>query len=109
MSKTLDEVINGLPPERRERVEQLGCQLIREELTLQALRRQLEFTQEGLAERLDTRQGSISKVESRNDMLISTLRSYVEAMGGTLELVAHMPGRPPVTLDGFSEERAKRA
>ncbi|MFJ4065054.1 transcriptional regulator [Pseudomonas sp. NPDC089996] len=109
MSKTLDEVIGALPPERRERVEQLGRQLIREEMTLQALRRQLELTQEGLAGRLEIRQGNISKVEKRSDMLISTLRSYVEALGGTLELVAHMPGRPPVTLEGFSEEQAKRA
>ncbi|MBO9550691.1 XRE family transcriptional regulator [Pseudomonas sp.] len=109
MSKTLDEVINGLSPERRERVEHLGRELIREEMTLQALRKQLELTQEGLAERLDIRQGNISKVEKRSDMLISTLRSYVEALGGTLELVAHMPGRPPVTLEGFCEEQAKRA
>ncbi|WP_313712273.1 helix-turn-helix domain-containing protein [Pseudomonas sp.] len=109
MSKTLDEVINGLSSERRERVEHLGRELIREEMTLQALRKQLEFTQEGLAERLDIRQGNISKVEKRSDMLISTLRSYVEALGGTLELVAHMPGRPPVTLEGFCGEQAKRA
>ncbi|HDS1734599.1 XRE family transcriptional regulator [Pseudomonas sp. BP8] len=103
MSKTLDEVINGLPPERRARVEALGRELIREEMTLQALRKQLELTQEGLAERLEVRQANVSKVEKRSDMLISTLRSYVEAMGGTLELVAHMPGRAPVTLEGFSD------
>ena len=109
MSKTLDEVINELSPERRERVEQLGRQLIREEMTLQALRKQLELTQEGLAERLDMRQGNISKVEKRSDMLISTLRSYLEALGGTLELVVNIPGRPPVTLDGFCESQAKRA
>lgn len=109
MSKTLDDVINELSPERRERVEQLGRQLINEEMTLQALRKQLEITQEGLAERLDVRQGNISKAEKRSDMLISTLRSYVEALGGTLELVVHMPGRPPVTLDGFYEDQAKRA
>ncbi|MNF12593.1 hypothetical protein D3C80_2141380 [compost metagenome] len=55
------------------------------------------------------RQGNISKVEKRSDMLISTLRSYVEALGGTLELVVNIPGRPPVTLDGFCESQAKRA
>jgi transcriptional regulator with XRE-family HTH domain len=109
MSKTLDEVISGLSPERRERVEALGRQLIREEMTLQSLRKQLELTQEGLAERLDIRQANISKVEKRSDMLISTLRSYVEALGGTLELVAHLPGRAPVTLDGFCEDQAKSA
>ncbi|MEN5037435.1 transcriptional regulator [Pseudomonas sp. AFG_SD02_1510_Pfu_092] len=109
MMKTLDEVMNELSPERRARVEARGRELIREEMTLQALRRQLAITQEGLAERLDIRQGNVSKVEKRSDMLISTLRSYVEALGGTLELVAHIPGRPPVTLDGFLEEQEQRA
>ncbi len=107
--KTLDDVMNELSPERRARVEARGRELIREEMTLQALRRQLEITQDGLAERLDIRQGNVSKVEKRSDMLISTLRSYVEALGGTLELVAHMPGRPPITLDGFCEGQGKRA
>ncbi|MNJ46905.1 Helix-turn-helix domain protein [compost metagenome] len=106
MSKTLDEVINSLSPERRARIEQRGRELIREEMTLQALRKQLELTQEGMAERLDIRQANISKVERRSDMLISTLRTYVEAMGGTLELVAHMPGRGPVTLEGFADGSA---
>ncbi len=107
--KTLNEVMNELSPERRARVEARGRELIREEMTLQALRRQLEITQDELAERLDVRQGNVSKVEKRSDMLISTLRSYVEALGGTLELVAHMPGRPPVTLEGFCEDQAQRA
>ncbi|WP_338746149.1 XRE family transcriptional regulator [Pseudomonas putida] len=99
--KTLDKVMNELSPERRARIEARGLELIREEMTLQALRRQLQITQDELAERLDIRQGNVSKVEKRSDMLISTLRSYVEALGGTLELVAHVPGRAPVTLQGF--------
>lgn len=103
MSKTLDDVINSLAPERRARIELRGRELIREEMTLQALRKQLELTQESMAERLDVRQASISKVEKRSDMLISTLRTYVEAMGGTLELVAHIPGRGPVILEGFTD------
>lgn len=106
--KTLDDVMNELSPGRRAKVEARGLELICEEMTLQALRRQLEITQEGLAERLDIRQSNVSKVEQRRDMLISTLRSYVEALGGTLELVVHIPGRPPVTLDGFSEAQLKR-
>jgi Helix-turn-helix. len=104
MSKTLDEVINELSPERRAKVEKRGQELIREELTLQSLRKQLQITQEDLARRLDVRQGNISKVESRGDMLISTLRSYLEAMGGRLELVVHLPGRAPVSIDGIAED-----
>ena len=103
MSKTLDEVIESLPLELQVAAEARGRELIREEMTLQALRKQLELTQESMAERLDIRQGNISKVENRSDMLISTLRSYVEALGGSLERVARMPGRPPVTVDGFTD------
>jgi hypothetical protein len=44
-----------------------------------------------LAEALETDQGNISKLEQRTDMYISTLRRYVEAMGGTLEIVAKFP------------------
>lgn len=107
MSKTLEEVINGLPPELRAQAEERGRELIREEMTLRALRKQLELTQEGMADRLEIRQANISKVEKRSDMLISTLRSYVEAMGGTLELVAHMPGRAPVKLEGFNGSNSR--
>lgn len=103
MAKTLDEVMCSLPDDLRAEAEERGRELIREEMTLQALRKQLALTQEGMAQRLDIRQANISKVEKRTDMLISTLRDYIEAMGGTLELVAHLPGKGAITLDGFAE------
>lgn len=52
------------------------------------------------------KQGNVSKVEKRTDMLLSTLREYVEAMGGTLELVARLPGRGPVKLEGLRDLNA---
>ncbi|MEE1887975.1 XRE family transcriptional regulator [Pseudomonas carassii] len=102
MYKTLEDVMNELTPERRARIEERGRELIREEMTLQALRKQLEITQENMAERLDVRQGNVSRFENRSDMLISTLRDYLEAMGGRLELVAHLPGRAPITIEGLA-------
>ena len=102
MYKTLEDVMNELTPERRARIEERGRELIREEMTLQALRKQLEITQESMAERLDVRQGNVSRFENRSDMLISTLRDYLEAMGGRLELVVHLPGRAPVTIEGLA-------
>ncbi|WP_370671089.1 XRE family transcriptional regulator [Pseudomonas putida] len=104
MYKTLDDVMAGLSPQRRDKVVARAGELLDEEMTLQALRRQLEITQEGLAERLDVRQGNVSKMENRSDMLISTLRTYLQAMGGRLELVAHLPGRPPITIKGLAED-----
>jgi len=102
MYKTLEYVMSELTPERRARIEERGRELIREEMTLQALRKQLEITQESMAERLDVRQGNVSRFENRSDMLISTLRDYLEAMGGRLELVAHLPGRAPITIEGLA-------
>ncbi len=47
---------------------------------------------------LNVKEGNVSKVEKRTDMLISTLRQYIDAMGGTLELVARIPGRGLIKL-----------
>lgn len=104
MSKTLDEVMKSLPPDFRAEVEEYGHELIREEMTLQELRRELGLTQDDLAEQMDIQQANVSKVENRTDMLISTLRNYVEALGGRLEVVANIPGRGEVTLHRFSSQ-----
>ncbi|MCY1305481.1 Helix-turn-helix domain protein [compost metagenome] len=108
MVKSLDQIMNELPAGRRQKIEQRGAELIAEQMTLQELRKELNLTQEALAELLDMKQGNVSKVEKRTDMLISTLREYVEAMGGTLELVARLPGRAPVKLEGFRNLHAER-
>jgi DNA-binding XRE family transcriptional regulator len=73
-----------------------------EEMTLRDLRRALERTQVHLARQLGIRQETVSRLEKRSDMLLSTLRSYVEAMGGQLDLMARFPGRPPVRLKTLS-------
>lgn len=62
-----------------------------EEMPLQQLRNAREMTQARLAEMLEMDQGNISKLEKRTDMYLSTLRSYVEAMGGVLEIRAVFP------------------
>lgn len=107
MAKSLDQVMKGLPAARRQKIEQRGAELIAEQMTLQELRKDLNLTQEAMADLLAMKQGNVSKVEKRTDMLISTLREYVEAMGGTLELVARLPGRAPVKLEGFRDLHAE--
>jgi DNA-binding XRE family transcriptional regulator len=62
-----------------------------EEMPLQQLRNARQMTQTRLAEVLEMDQGNISKLEKRTDMYLSTLRSYVEAMGGALEIRAVFP------------------
>ena len=101
---TLNELLNQLPPERRAKVETRAAELIAEEMTLQDLRKARVLTQERMAQLLGINQDSVSRLEHRSDLLLSTLRTYIAALGGRLELIVQFPDRPPVTLAGFSSE-----
>ncbi len=61
------------------------------DMALNDLRQARSLSQERLAQILRTKQANISKIERRADMYISTLRDYIEAMGGELEITAHFP------------------
>ena len=61
------------------------------EMPLQDLRQAKQLSQARMAEILETKQANISRIERRTDMYISTLRSYIEAMGGELDIVARFP------------------
>lgn len=102
MTKTLDAKLAELSPEHQARITARANELIAEELTMQDLRRAMSFTQEQLARTLQVKQGTVSKLENRSDLLLSTLQDYVRSMGGELQLVAEFPDRPPVILKGFS-------
>ena len=104
MARTLDDVMAALPAERRERVEKRAMELA----TLKDLRKATEQTQEDLAVVLGVGQDSISRLEKRSDMLLSTLRHYVESMGGQLELVVRFPNRPPVVIEHLGVEKKPR-
>lgn len=95
MAKKLDDVIAALPKARQKRVEARAMELA----TLKDLRHAAQQTQEQMAAALGVRQDTISRLEKRSDMLLSTMRHYVESMGGTLELVAKFPDRPPVVIN----------
>jgi len=73
---------------------------------LKDLRLAVEKTQADLAQTLGVGQDTVSRLEQRSDMLLSTLRRYVEAMGGKLELVAQFPNRPPVVIDHLTDGKA---
>jgi DNA-binding XRE family transcriptional regulator len=92
------KVMASLPPERRARIKARAQELIEEEMTLRDLRSVHHLTQERIAELLGIEQDSVSRMERRADMLLSTMSSYVEAMGGKLRLVAEFPNRKPYTL-----------
>ena len=90
MARNFRELEEKMSPERRARV----AARVKEELALMPLhqiRNAQQMTQTRLAELLEMDQGNVSKLEQRTDMYLSTLRSYVEAMGGSLELRAVFP------------------
>ncbi|MDP2787331.1 MAG: XRE family transcriptional regulator [Pseudomonadota bacterium] len=95
MAKKLDDMLAAMPAERRANIEVRAGELA----TLKDLRQAVAQTQEELAATLGVGQDTISRLEKRSDMLLSTLRRYVEAMGGKLELVAQFPDRPPLVID----------
>lgn len=103
MTKSFKDAMGKLSPEERAFVEQRGQALIDEYLTLQELRKAHQFTQEKMAEVLHVRQENISRLEKRTDLMLSTLRGYIQGLGGNLKLVAEFPGRPPVILQGFED------
>ena len=85
--KNINQIIGELSPERRAKIEGRARQLVGEEMALQQLRKARQLTQKQIARSLKIGQDSVSRLESRSDLLISTLQSYVEAMGGALKIV----------------------
>ena len=79
-----------ITPERRA-ANEAAAKAMLAEMPIYALRDALQFTQAQLAEELGIKQPSLSKLERRPDHLVSTLRRFIEAMGGELELKAHFP------------------
>jgi transcriptional regulator with XRE-family HTH domain len=103
MPVDVNDKISKLSPALRKKVEARAAELIAEEMTLRELRKARKLTQVRMAKALGVTQDSVSRLEKRSDLLLSTLRKTVEAMGGSLSLVAEFPDRPPVVLSGISE------
>jgi len=98
MTVTLDEFTKDFTPEERAKVAARTAELIAEELTLRDLRQAQHLTQERIAELMGVEQENVSRLERRADLLLSTLSSYVAAMGGKLRLIAEFPNRQPVAI-----------
>jgi DNA-directed RNA polymerase specialized sigma subunit len=103
MAVSVDDKIEKLSHAQRKRVEARAADLIAEEMTLRELRHARKLTQVSIAKKLGITQDSVSRLEKRSDLLLSTLRKTVEAMGGDLSLVAKFPDRAPVVLSGIAE------
>jgi transcriptional regulator with XRE-family HTH domain len=102
MPTNVDDKIGKLSPTQRKKVEVRAAQLVAEEMTLRELRHARKLTQVRMAKALGITQDSVSRLEMRSDLLLSTLRKTVEAMGGNLSLIAEFPDRGPVVLAGVA-------
>jgi len=98
------DFINSLNPKEQQEIRARAAELIAEEMSLRELRRARKITQVELAKSLGLTQDGVSRIEKRSDLLLSTLRKTVRAMGGELSLVANFPGGAPIVLTGLSGE-----
>lgn len=88
---SLDELMASLPKERQEKIYEMAEELMLE-AGLSSLRQNLELSQRDLAKALGISQPAVAKMEQRgNDIKLSTLKRYVESMGGKLSLAVQMP------------------
>jgi transcriptional regulator with XRE-family HTH domain len=90
MARKFEELRAKMSPERQKKVEE-ATQKMLAELPLQELRAARRLTQVQLAESMHMKQASVSKIERSADMYISTLKHFIEAMGGVLEIRAVFP------------------
>ena len=95
------DLTKGFAPERRARVDAKKVEL-RAAMALHELRKARAMTQKAIGEALNVNQPVVAKLERRTDMYVSSLRAYIEAMGGRLSIVAQFP-QGDVAITNFSD------
>ena len=106
MGRTLKDVMDGLEPDRWARIGERAEEIHQKSLTLKKLRSHMELTQTAMARKMGVAQPTIAQ---RNDVHVSTLRKYIEALGGTLSIIAGMSKQGPVPLTGLGGRRLASA
>ncbi len=99
--QAFDKLTKDFTPERRARVDARKAEL-RAAMPLHELRRARAMTQKAVGDALKVKQPAVAKLERRADMYVSSLRAYIEAMGGRLNIVAEFP-QGSVAITNFSE------
>ncbi len=103
MARSLNDIIAALPVDEQEAIEARYQELKQEVEGLRELRQIAGKAQEDIATALKIKQPSVSKIEKQADMYLSTLRGYVEAIGGELELTVKLPSRPVLHLRSLGD------
>ena len=99
--RPFSELTKDFTPEQRQRIEDETRRLLAE-MPLHELRQARALTQRDLARKLKVNQPAVSKLEQRADAYVSSLRSYIEAAGGKLKIVAEFP-EGQVAITNFSD------
>ncbi len=99
-----EESPNSITMRRRRKRRDTGVANV-SSMSLRDLRKNSALTQQRLARALGIGQDSVSRLEQRRDLRVSTLRAYIEALGGRLTLLAEFPEQQPVVITGFDRER----
>lgn len=99
----LKDVLDTLPPKRRAEIDRRFNELVNEVESLKELRRISAKSRTKIAKTLNISQPAVSKIEKQTDMYLSTLRSYVEAMGGELDVVVRLPNRALVKVKSLED------
>jgi len=103
MARNFKELEAEMAPERVAKAE-MKAKEIMADMLLAEIRKQMGLTQKELAAALNIKQPTLSKIESREDMQIGTLSRIIEALGGQLEFIAHLPGGVDVRLTQFQKD-----
>jgi predicted DNA-binding protein (UPF0251 family) len=104
-----EKILATFTPERQRKIKKRAADLIAEEFTLRDLRKAKQITQEEVAQRLSGRQVYVSRLERRADMKLSTLREYIRALGGDLQLMVTFPGDASVRLRDVGTMSVRRS
>jgi transcriptional regulator with XRE-family HTH domain len=101
--RNLNDVMNSLPADRRDKINKRVSEAVAEEMSLREIRKANKLTQDTVAKNLNMTQSDVSKLERRTDMYVSTLRNFVHATGGEMEIVVRYPDSPPIKINQFSD------
>ena len=107
MGRRINDVIAKLPKDRQKRIAKKAGQMANEMTahadSLRVVRKALSKTQTKMGEDLGLSQNAVSQLEGRSDLLLSTLRRYVRALGADLDLVVRMKDGSRVVLEGLGQ------
>ena len=106
LSDKMEKLWNKFSDEGKETIETSYQTLRAEYMTLQEIRKQKNITQDDMARLLGIKQENVCRIESRDDMKLSTLQDYIEALGGEIQVNAVFPDNTTINiLKGKSENQ----